>query len=99
MAAEVVAPRKTNPPPAIIEVDPAIGRLLNNRLLVVGLLAVTGPVGLPALWFSRRFSRPTKVITTVLLFGVSVVFPLLMAFYWLNVALRPLVDAFSQARL
>ena len=80
-----------------IQVDPAIGGILNNRLAVVGILALVGPLGLPALWLSRRFSKPTKIITTVLFLLVTVVMPLALAFYWLEIALRPLADAMHQA--
>jgi hypothetical protein len=81
------------------EVDPAFVRLLGNRLVVIGLLAVAGPLGLPALWLSRRFSKPTKIATTVLFFLATVVAPLALAYYWLEIALRPLVDVFDKAKL
>lgn len=81
------------------ELDPAFVRLLGNRLVVVGLLAVAGPLGLPALWLSRRFSKPTKIATTVVFFLATVVAPLALAYYWLEVALRPLVDVFDKAKL
>lgn len=67
--------------------------VLDNRWLVVGLLLVAGPIGLPALWFSRRFSTKVKVGTTILYAIVTVVFPLAMVWYWCETAVRPLVDA------
>lgn len=75
--------------------DP-VTHLMNNRLLVIGLIAMTGPLGLPALWFSRRFSRPTKIVTTVVYVIATTVVPLAIAWYWLEYSLRPLVDAFPK---
>jgi len=66
---------------------------LDNRLVVVGILLCAGPLGLPALWFSRRFSRVTKVVTTVAYFVFTAVLPLVIAWYWLDIAVRPLLEA------
>jgi hypothetical protein len=84
-------------PAAVVEVDPKLARALDNRLTVLSLLACAGPIGLPALWLSRRFSKGTKALVTIAFLLATVVFPLAMAYYWLDVALRPLVDAMSQA--
>ena len=81
---------------ATVELDPAIRRLLNNPLAIVGLLAVVGPLGLPALWLSKRFSRITKIVTTIVFLLVTVVLPLATAYYWLEIALRPLADVMHQ---
>ena len=72
-----------------------IQKCLNNRLAVVGLIAVVGPIGLPALWFSRRFSKTTKITTTVIYFLVTALLPLLVVWYVFEISLRPLVDAFA----
>lgn len=85
--------------PLSVEIDPAFVRLLGNRFVVIGLLAVAGPLGLPALWFSRKFSKGTKIATTVLFFLATVVAPLALAYYWLEIALRPLVEVFDKAKL
>ncbi len=82
---------------SLVQLDPTLARVLNNRLIVIAILSVAGPIGLPALWLSRRFSRPTKVITTVLFLLLTIGFPLAMVYYWCEVALRPLVDAFAGA--
>lgn len=68
---------------------------LNNRLIVMAIVLVAGPIGLPALWFSPRFSRGTKIITTGVYFLLTAVLPLLVAWYFLDVALRPLVNVFG----
>ena len=91
-------PVATSPPVATFNVDPAIARLVSSRMLVVGLLAIVGPLGLPAMWLSPRFSRLTKIVTTALFLVVTVLLPLTLAYYWLEVALRPLVDAFGQVQ-
>ena len=97
-AASNTPSRETAPRDArvVVEYNPAIAGLLNNRLAVIGLVAVAGPLGLPALWFSRRFSRLTKIITTVVFVLVTAVLPLALAYYWLEISLRPLVDAFGE---
>ena len=68
---------------------------LDNRLVVVGIVLCAGPLGLPALWFSRRFSRVTKVVTTVAYFVFTVVLPLVIAWYWLDISVRPLLEALT----
>ena len=80
-----------------LDVSPGVASLLNNRWAVIAILAVAGPIGLPALWFSGRFSRTGKVITTVLFFAVTVALPLAITYYFCEIALRPLVEAFSAA--
>lgn len=71
-------------------------RILDHRWAVVGLLVAVGPIGLPFLWWSPRFSRPAKIITTILYFGLTVVAPLAVAWYWLDVAVRPLLKVFAR---
>ena len=65
--------------------------------MVIALLAVAGPIGLPALWFSGKFGRWTKIITTFVFLLITVAFPLAITYYFCEIALRPLVDAFSAA--
>jgi hypothetical protein len=77
---------------------PLVGNLpawIGRRSVVIGLLLFAGPLGLPALWISPRFSLPTKVITSLLYVGLTVVLPIAMTWYWLNTAMQPLVEAFS----
>ncbi len=73
-----------------------VDEVLNNRFYVAALLLCAGPIGLPALWFSPRFSRRTKIVTTMLHFLCTAIVPLAVAYYFLEVALRPLVAAFGQ---
>jgi hypothetical protein len=68
---------------------------LNSRLIVFTLLFVAGPFGLPALWFSPRFSRISKIVWTVLFFLLTVALPLAGAWYLFELVLRPIVDAMS----
>ncbi len=71
---------------------------LDNRLVVIGILLCAGPLGLPALWFSRRFSRVTKVVTTIVYFVLTAVLPLVIAGYYLDFAVRPLLEALAGNR-
>ena len=70
--------------------------VLENRSYVIAILLCAGPIGLPALWFSRRFSRRFKIITTTGYFLFTVILPLAIAWYVLDFSVRPLVDALSQ---
>jgi hypothetical protein len=71
--------------------------LLNNRAVVIAILCCAGPIGLPALWFSPRFSPITKGIVTAAFFTLTVVLPLAGAWYALEVLIRPIADALSSA--
>lgn len=72
----------------------ALRTALDNRWLVIGLLAVVGPLGLPAVWLNRRFSPATKIALTLLFFLLTVGLPLALTWYACETLLRPLVDAF-----
>lgn len=67
---------------------------LGRRSVVIGLLLFVGPLGLPALWLSPRFSLPAKVITSLAYAAVTIALPIALTFYWLHVAMLPLVEAF-----
>lgn len=66
--------------------------VVNNRWAVVGLIACFGPLGLLALWFSQRFSNRAKILTTASYVLLAIVAPLVVIWYWLDVALRPIVE-------
>jgi len=70
-----------------------IQTILNNRWYVGMVIALIGPLGLPALWFSPRFSKPTKVVGTLIFVVMTTVVPLAVAWYFLDYRIRPLVDA------
>ena len=90
----VVRPGGNCGPPVPAERGPAVGlACLDNRWLVAGLLLVAGPIGLPALWLSRRFSRGVKIATTALYAALTVAMPMALIWYWCEAAVRPLVDA------
>lgn len=71
-------------------------RVLDNRWLVVGLLLVVGPIGLPALWLSRRFSKKVKIGVSLGYALVTIGLPVAMIWYWCEMSLRPLVDALAR---
>ena len=78
-----------------IAVSPTVQRLLANRWAVCGLLLCCGPLGLPLLWLSPRFSTVTKCVATILLMSVTVLLPIAIYWWCCEVLLRPLVDAFG----
>ena len=80
-----------------IQIDPRVLAWLNHRGVVAAILLVCGPLGLPALWFSPRFSKTSKIVISVLLFAATVVAPLALSWYWLDVAVRPVLDALTSA--
>ncbi len=82
---------------AISTLDSAVHRVLSSRLLVTVILATCGPMGLPALWLSPRFSRSGKVLLTTLFLAFTIVFPIAMAWYWLDIAVRPVLEALESA--
>ena len=69
--------------------------ILNNRLCVGIVIALIGPLGLPALWFSPRFSNQTKLLLTLFFVVITAVVPLAIAWYFLDYSVRPLVEALS----
>ena len=81
--------------PAVF-IDPAIRRILDNRLLVTGLLLLIGPLGLPAFWLNRRFAPITKILGTIGFVALTIVLPIVLTWYWCQHALQPLVDIFDK---
>ena len=70
--------------------------VVNNRMFVVGMIACAGPLGLLAMWLSQRFTNRTKIIATVSYVLLAIVAPLAVIWYWLNIALRPVIDVLGQ---
>ena len=75
---------------------PVMPMWLQRRWVVITILLVAGPMGLPVLWLSHRFSRFTKIIVTTGLALLTVVFPIVFTWYWCEVAIRPLLDVFTR---
>ena len=73
-----------------------IQSVIDNRMVVVALIACFGPLGLLALWFSRRFSNRAKIFTTASYLLLFIVAPLAVIWYWLSIRLQPLVDVLGQ---
>ena len=83
---------------AIATVGPAatFQTLVNNRTFVISMIAVTGPLGLAALWCSQRFTNLTKITTTVCYVLLAIVLPMVVVWYWLDVALRPIIEVLGK---
>ena len=77
-----------------ISADP-IKIVLNNRLYVGFLIALLGPLGLPALWFSPRFSKTFKIVATLAFVLVTIVLPLAIVWYFMFYSMRPLLDVLT----
>lgn len=71
-------------------------KIVDNRLVVTGLVAFAGPLGLLALWFSQRIRKRTKIIVTTSYILLTVVLPIAVAWYWLDVSLRPIVELLNK---
>jgi len=70
--------------------------VLNNRLYVGIVIALIGPLGLPALWFSPRFSKRTKIVLTSIFVFLTTVVPLAITWYFLEYSMRPLLEVFGR---
>jgi hypothetical protein len=69
---------------------------LERRWVVLAILLCTGPIGLPLLWLSRRFSRLAKTGLTAGFVLVTVVLPIVLVWYWCDVAIQPVVEALAR---
>lgn len=72
-----------------------IQTVLNNRWAVMGIVAVIGPLGLPAVWFCPRFSSTTKILITAFYFLLTAVVPIVFVWWMVEDSVHPLVDAFG----
>ncbi|MCA9099593.1 MAG: hypothetical protein R3C10_21610 [Pirellulales bacterium] len=91
MHAELVSERRDG-------LTATLQRWADNRLFVVGVLLVVGPLGLPLIWVSRRLSLGAKIAWTVVFVLFTVVLPIALVWYCCDVLLQPLLDAFEQQR-
>lgn len=71
-------------------------KLVDNRLVVIGMITFVGPLGLLALWYSRRFSKLTKTLVTFSYAFLTFALPVAIVWYWLHTAMRPIVDVLGQ---
>jgi len=55
------------------------------------LFLVLGPLALPLLWRSRRFTRPWKIVLSVIVIGVTV-YVVWRIWFLFNRALAPLLE-------
>jgi hypothetical protein len=89
----------TGPQPLFVTMNHPVSvveEALNNRLVVTAILLLAGPIGLPALWFSPKFSGRAKIFATSIYFLITAMLPLAAAWYFLDVALRPLFEVFNR---
>ena len=69
---------------------------LQRRWVVLAILLCTGPIGLPLVWLSRRFSLLAKIGLTAGFVLLTVVLPIVLVWYWCDVAIHPLVEALGR---
>ena len=77
------------------EQRPTASTILDNGWAIAGLLFVVGPLGLPALWFSRRFSWKVKLAGTIGLLLLTFVLPAALIWYLYATAIGPVIDALA----
>ncbi|MCA9217399.1 MAG: hypothetical protein KDB27_30230 [Planctomycetales bacterium] len=78
-----------------ISLNPSLKKALNNRWIVGLILLTVGPMGLPALWMSDRFSLTSKVVTSTVFLLLTAAIPIAITWYWLDTSMQPLVEAMS----
>ena len=94
---EVITAQASAPVPSQVQGQGAITvqTVLNNRWAVIGIVAILGPLGLPAVWFCPRFSSTTKILITALYLFLTAVIPVAVAYWILADSFNPLVEAFG----
>lgn len=69
---------------------------LERRWVVLAILLCAGPIGLPLVWLSSRFSKLAKIGLTAGFVLLTVILPIALVWYWCEMAIRPLVDALAR---
>lgn len=69
--------------------------VLNNRWMVMGVVALIGPLGLPVLWFSPRFKPTTKFVITGVYVLLTAIIPVVVSYYVLESSFKPIADVFG----
>lgn len=89
--------RSPNNAPAVVPSQGGITvqSVLNNRWAVIGIVALIGPLGLPAVWLCPRFSSRTKVLITAFYLLLTAVVPIVFVWWVLEDSFQPLVEAFG----
>ena len=94
----VAAPSTRDLPLAPNPTLQSIKTALNNRWLVIAIVALIGPLGLPALWFSPRFKPWIKVTVTAVYVLLTAVVPVVVSWYIMKESFHPLVEVFGPSR-
>ncbi len=90
-----VEPIASHPVPA--QMPSTFALVLNHRMILFTILLVFGPLGLPLIWMSPRFSVWMKLLVTTTTIGITIIFPIAMTLYWADYALQPLLEAMQTA--
>lgn len=82
-----------------LAMSPAVRKIVSSHVVIwTGILAF-GPLALPLLWLSPKYSTVAKTSISVLLIGFTVVLPIAGTLYMCTYGLAPIVDAMQQSNI
>ena len=97
----VPAVRASVTPPAPRTIDaglpPAVRTVVNNHLIIWTVILTFGPLGLPLIWLSPKYSIWSKSLVTVITLGLTIVLPIAVTLYCAQFLVHPVLDAMQEA--
>jgi hypothetical protein len=82
--------------PTIAQRAPVLPPALERRWVAIAIVLCAGPIGLPLVWLSSRFSRLAKISLSASFVLLTVIVPIALVWYWCEVPIRPLVEALAR---
>lgn len=93
------AVRASAPAPRTVEagLPPAVRTVVNSHVIIWTVILTFGPLGLPLIWLSPKYSIWMKFLVTAITLGVTVVLPIAVTLYCAQFLVHPVLDAMQEA--
>ncbi|PQO44808.1 hypothetical protein C5Y93_17075 [Blastopirellula marina] len=71
--------------------------VVNSHAIIWAVILTFGPLGLPLIWLSPKYSIWSKSLVTLVTLGVTVVLPIAVTLYCAQFLVHPVLDAMQEA--
>jgi len=83
----------------LAQLPPVVTLLANSHLAIWSLILILGPMGLPLLWLSPKYSTASKIAWTLGMIFMTVVLPIALTIYCTQFLVSPVLDAMNDANV
>lgn len=76
---------------------PVVLQVVSSHAIIWTVILTFGPLGLPLIWLSPKYSLWAKLLTTTITLGVTVVLPIAVTIYCTQYLVHPVFEAMQNA--